>query len=67
MWLGVHGCVYDVTDFLPIHPGGTLIVAASAGLDCSVTFDEVCAAMHLVGFLLVDSLNRSVIPPILRS
>ncbi|KAJ6566665.1 hypothetical protein B0H19DRAFT_1138343 [Mycena capillaripes] len=41
MWLGVHGCVYDVTDFLPIHPGGTLIVAASAGLDCSVTFDEV--------------------------
>ncbi|KAG9121533.1 hypothetical protein FRC07_002461, partial [Ceratobasidium sp. 392] len=41
MWIGVHGSVYDVTDFLPIHPGGTLIVAASAGLDASVTFDEV--------------------------
>lgn len=41
MWIGVHGCVYDVTSFLPIHPGGTLIVAASAGLDCSQTFDEV--------------------------
>ncbi|KAI3609884.1 sulfite reductase flavoprotein alpha-component [Moniliophthora roreri] len=41
MWIGVHGCVYDVTDFLPIHPGGTMIVAGSAGLDASVTFDEV--------------------------
>jgi hypothetical protein len=33
--------VYDVTDFLPIHPGGSLIVAASAGLDASKTFDEI--------------------------
>ncbi|KAG7085882.1 hypothetical protein E1B28_003416 [Marasmius oreades] len=41
MWIGVHGCVYDVTEFLPIHPGGTMIVAGSAGLDASVTFDEV--------------------------
>jgi hypothetical protein len=41
MWIGVHGRVYDVTDFLPIHPGGTLIVAASAGLDATKTFDQV--------------------------
>ncbi|KAK1221675.1 hypothetical protein PQX77_015505 [Marasmius sp. AFHP31] len=41
MWIGVHGCVYDVTEVLPIHPGGTMIVAGSAGLDASVTFDEV--------------------------
>lgn len=41
MWIGVHGGVYDVTEFLPIHPGGTLIVAGSAGLDASLTFDEV--------------------------
>ncbi|CCA74881.1 related to nitric-oxide synthase, salivary gland [Serendipita indica DSM 11827] len=41
MWIGVHGSVYDVTEFLPIHPGGTLIVAGSAGIDASVTFDEV--------------------------
>jgi hypothetical protein len=40
-WIGVHGAVYDVTDFLPIHPGGSLIVAASAGLDASKTFDEI--------------------------
>jgi sulfite reductase alpha subunit-like flavoprotein/predicted heme/steroid binding protein len=41
MWIGVHGGVYDVTDFLPMHPGGTLIVAASAGLDASKTFHEL--------------------------
>ena len=41
MWIGVHGCVYDITDFLPIHPGGTLIVAASAGLDATRTFEHV--------------------------
>lgn len=41
MWIAVHGGVYDVTDFLPMHPGGTLIVAASAGLDASKTFDDL--------------------------
>ncbi|KAI9765701.1 MAG: hypothetical protein M1839_005396 [Geoglossum umbratile] len=41
MWIGVHGIVYDITDFLPTHPGGTLIVAASAGLDASRTFDDL--------------------------
>jgi cytochrome b involved in lipid metabolism len=41
MWIGVHGIVYDITDFLPTHPGGTLIVAASAGLDASRTFDAL--------------------------
>jgi cytochrome b involved in lipid metabolism len=41
MWIGVHGGVYDITDFLPIHPGGTLIAAASAGLDASKTFDDL--------------------------
>src|SRR5436190_9355030 len=41
MWIGVHGGVYDITDFLAIHPGGTLIVAGSAGLDASKTFDDL--------------------------
>lgn len=41
MWIGVHGSVYDITDFLPMHPGGTLIAQASGGLDASKTFDDV--------------------------
>lgn len=40
-WIGVHGSVYDITEFLPIHPGGSLIVQASAGLDASKTFDDL--------------------------
>ncbi|KAJ1304872.1 hypothetical protein OPQ81_006006 [Rhizoctonia solani] len=62
MWIGVHGSVYDVTDFLPIHPGGTLIVAASAGLDASVTFDEVAhtsnpEVMSLLGKYFIGRLR----------
>jgi cytochrome b involved in lipid metabolism len=41
MYIGVHGGVYDISDFLPIHPGGTLIAQASAGLDASKTFNDV--------------------------
>ncbi|KAJ2898070.1 sulfite reductase flavoprotein alpha-component [Zalerion maritima] len=40
-WIGVHGSVYDVTDFCPMHPGGTLIIKSNAGVDCSKTFDAL--------------------------
>lgn len=41
MWIGVHGSVYDITDFLPLHPGGSFIAAASGGIDASQTFDDI--------------------------
>lgn len=41
MWIGVHGSVYSISEFLPMHPGGTLIAQASAGLDASKTFDDL--------------------------
>lgn len=41
MWIGVHGSVYDVTDFSPMHPGGTLIIRSNAGVDCSKSFDNL--------------------------
>ncbi|KAL2752424.1 hypothetical protein ACRALDRAFT_1083188 [Sodiomyces alcalophilus JCM 7366] len=41
MWIGVHGNVYDVTDFSPMHPGGTLIIRSNAGVDCSKSFDNL--------------------------
>ena len=41
IWLGVHGSVYDVTDFLPMHPGGTMIIKSNAGVDCSKSFDNL--------------------------
>ncbi|WYZ41786.1 hypothetical protein EsH8_V_000681 [Colletotrichum jinshuiense] len=41
MWIGVHGSVYDVTDFCPMHPGGTLIIKSNAGVDCTKSFDNL--------------------------
>lgn len=41
IWIGVHGSVYDVTDFSPMHPGGTLIIKSNAGVDCSKSFDNL--------------------------
>lgn len=41
LWIGVHGKVYDVTDFCPMHPGGTLIIRSNAGVDCSTSFDNL--------------------------
>ncbi|KAK3938520.1 sulfite reductase [NADPH] flavoprotein alpha-component [Diplogelasinospora grovesii] len=41
MWIGVHGSAYDVTDFCPMHPGGTSIVRSNAGVDCSQSFDNL--------------------------
>jgi sulfite reductase alpha subunit-like flavoprotein/predicted heme/steroid binding protein len=41
MWIAVHASVYDVTDFCPMHPGGTLIIKSNAGVDCSASFDKL--------------------------
>ncbi len=41
MWIGVHGSVYDVTDFCPMHPGGTQIIKSNAGVDCTKSFDNL--------------------------
>jgi sulfite reductase alpha subunit-like flavoprotein/predicted heme/steroid binding protein len=41
MWISVHGSVYDVTDFCPMHPGGTLIIKSNAGVDCTKSFDNL--------------------------
>ncbi|OLN87602.1 Sulfite reductase [NADPH] flavoprotein alpha-component [Colletotrichum chlorophyti] len=41
MWISVHDSVYDVTDFCPMHPGGTLIIKSNAGVDCSKSFDNL--------------------------
>ncbi|KAI0455943.1 hypothetical protein F5B21DRAFT_523159 [Xylaria acuta] len=41
MWIGVHGSVYDVTDFPPMHPGGTMIIKSNAGVDCIKSFDNL--------------------------
>lgn len=41
MWIGIHGSVYNITDFLLLRPGGSFIAAASGGIDASRAFDDL--------------------------
>ncbi|KAF2860273.1 hypothetical protein K470DRAFT_217448 [Piedraia hortae CBS 480.64] len=40
-WVIIHGRVYDVTDFLPDHPGGPNIILKHAGGDATEEFDPI--------------------------
>jgi hypothetical protein len=37
----LHGHVYDVTDFLPYHPGGSKIILQLSGRDATAEFDPI--------------------------
>ncbi|AEO65499.1 uncharacterized protein THITE_2112562 [Thermothielavioides terrestris NRRL 8126] len=40
-WVVIHGNVYDVTEFLPEHPGGSRIILQLAGRDATAEFDPI--------------------------
>lgn len=40
-WVIVHGKAYDVTDFLPEHPGGPKIILKYAGKDATEEFEPI--------------------------
>ncbi|KAK8118924.1 cytochrome b2 [Apiospora kogelbergensis] len=40
-WVVVHGKAYDVTDFLPEHPGGPKIILKYAGKDATEEFEPI--------------------------
>ena len=40
-WLIIKGRVYNVTEFLSIHPGGSSIVVSVGGQDATEYFDEL--------------------------
>ncbi|GAD92858.1 mitochondrial cytochrome b2, putative [Paecilomyces variotii No. 5] len=40
-WVIVHGKAYDVTEFLPEHPGGQKIILKYAGKDATEEFDPI--------------------------
>jgi cytochrome b involved in lipid metabolism len=40
-WIAIHGYVYDITNFLFLHPGGPSILLDNCGKDASDTFQSV--------------------------
>ncbi|PGH13770.1 hypothetical protein AJ79_03469 [Helicocarpus griseus UAMH5409] len=40
-WVVLYGKVYDVTEFLPNHPGGTQIILQLAGKDATEEYDPI--------------------------
>lgn len=40
-WVILYGKVYDVTDFIPSHPGGSQIILSLAGKDATDEYDPV--------------------------
>src|ERR1700759_1882071 len=40
-WVIIHGNAYDVTEFLPEHPGGQKIILKYAGKDATEEFDPI--------------------------
>lgn len=40
-WVILYGNVYDVTDFIPAHPGGSKIILKLAGRDATEDYDPV--------------------------
>lgn len=41
LWIVIHGKVYDLTEFLPSHPGGQKIILKYAGQDATDAFDPI--------------------------
>lgn len=42
-WVVIDGYVYDLSDFIPSHPGGPAVIRANAGKDVSAVFDPLHA------------------------
>ncbi|KAK9234551.1 FMN-dependent dehydrogenase-domain-containing protein [Lipomyces kononenkoae] len=53
-WVIVHGKAYDVTDFLPEHPGGQKIILKYAGKDATKEFDPIHPSDTLDKYLPAD-------------
>ncbi|QRV72946.1 FMN-dependent alpha-hydroxy acid dehydrogenase [Ceratobasidium sp. AG-Ba] len=65
-WIVVRGQVYNVTDFIPKHPGGDKIIVSNAGKDVTEIFESLHAKGTLEKMLKpsqhVGSLDPSTAP-----
>ncbi|KAJ3558671.1 hypothetical protein NM688_g782 [Phlebia brevispora] len=73
-WIIIRNKVYDVTDFLPKHPGGSGLILQFAGHDATDTFDLIHAPDILESYLpkskhlgAIDSIAASALQAAKRS
>lgn len=51
IWVAINGQVYDLTEFIMKHPGGSQIIEKYAGTDASIIFNEFHASTLLGKYL----------------
>ncbi|KAI1214439.1 FMN-dependent dehydrogenase-domain-containing protein [Annulohypoxylon truncatum] len=61
-WMVLHGKVYDITSFVPKHPGGRSILLKNAGQDASRAFDSVHPVEILEEYLTPDQVLGTIEP-----
>lgn len=59
-WMVLHGKVYDITAFVPKHPGGRSIILKNAGQDASEAFDSIHPVEILEEYLTSDQMLGTV-------
>jgi len=59
-WVIIHGKAYDVTEFMPEHPGGSAIIMKYAGRDATTAFDPIHPPNTLDEYLKKDKHKGTV-------
>ncbi|KAG1046877.1 hypothetical protein G6F43_010655 [Rhizopus delemar] len=62
IWIIIHGKVYDLTNFLPEHPGGQKIILKYAGKDATDSFDPIHPP-DIIQRLLPPDVFKGVVDP----
>lgn len=53
-WVVIDGYVYDLSDFIPSHPGGPAVIRANAGKDVTAMFEPIHAPDVIEKFIAPD-------------
>lgn len=61
-WIVIHGHAFDVTEFLPDHPGGKAIILKYAGADATEAYDSIHPPGTIETYLPKDK-HKGIVEP----